>query len=85
MAKARGRFPARAEPTGAVIEQGSRNAQPGAPVRRPPPFTFDYAFASADLAARVRHVEVDGAATGADRQPLLLELHGETAGSRRSG
>jgi endonuclease/exonuclease/phosphatase family metal-dependent hydrolase len=38
------------------------------------PFTFDYAFVSADLAGRVRNVRVDGAAGGSDHQPLLLEL-----------
>lgn len=39
-----------------------------------PPFTFDFAFVSTDLAGRVRRLEVDGAATGSDHQPLLLEL-----------
>jgi endonuclease/exonuclease/phosphatase family metal-dependent hydrolase len=43
------------------------------------PFTFDYAFVGADLAARVRGVRVGdirpgGAAHGSDHQPLLLEL-----------
>jgi endonuclease/exonuclease/phosphatase family metal-dependent hydrolase len=39
-----------------------------------PPFTFDYAFVSADLAGRVRQVRVDGSEEGSDHQPLLLEL-----------
>jgi endonuclease/exonuclease/phosphatase family metal-dependent hydrolase len=38
------------------------------------PFTFDYAFVSADLIARVRNVRVDGGVGGSDHQPLLLEL-----------
>jgi endonuclease/exonuclease/phosphatase family metal-dependent hydrolase len=38
------------------------------------PFTFDFAFVSTDLAGRVRRLQVDGAATGSDHQPLLLEL-----------
>jgi endonuclease/exonuclease/phosphatase family metal-dependent hydrolase len=38
------------------------------------PFTFDYAFVSADLAARVRTVAVGEVARGSDHQPLLLEL-----------
>ncbi|MEN3276077.1 MAG: hypothetical protein V7631_1867 [Massilia sp.] len=38
------------------------------------PFTFDFAFVSTDLAGRVRGLRVDGAATGSDHQPLLLEL-----------
>jgi endonuclease/exonuclease/phosphatase family metal-dependent hydrolase len=37
-------------------------------------FTFDYACVSPVLAARVRTVRVDTAATGSDHQPLLLEL-----------
>ncbi|MFL6635986.1 MAG: hypothetical protein ACJ8HJ_27135 [Massilia sp.] len=37
-------------------------------------FTFDYARVSPVLAARVRTVRVDTAATGSDHQPLLLEL-----------
>jgi endonuclease/exonuclease/phosphatase family metal-dependent hydrolase len=38
------------------------------------PFTFDYAFVGADLAARVRGVRVGEVARGSDHQPLLLEL-----------
>lgn len=38
------------------------------------PFTFDYAFVSADLAARVRRVRVDGSEEGSDHQALLVEL-----------
>ncbi|MET0981486.1 MAG: endonuclease/exonuclease/phosphatase family protein [Telluria sp.] len=38
------------------------------------PFTFDFAFVSTDLAGRVRRLQVDGAATGSEHQPLLLEL-----------
>jgi len=36
--------------------------------------TFDYACVSPALAARVRALRVDTAATGSDHQPLLLEL-----------
>jgi endonuclease/exonuclease/phosphatase family metal-dependent hydrolase len=39
------------------------------------PFTFDYAFVSADLAPRVRRVRIDGSEEGSDHQALLLELH----------
>ena len=38
------------------------------------PFTFDYAFVSADLAARVRGLRTGRLAQGSDHQPLLLEL-----------
>jgi endonuclease/exonuclease/phosphatase family metal-dependent hydrolase len=38
------------------------------------PFTFDYAFVGADLAARVRTVSAGSGARGSDHQPLLLEL-----------
>lgn len=38
------------------------------------PFTFDYAFVSADLAPRVRRVRVDGSEEGSDHQALLVEL-----------
>jgi endonuclease/exonuclease/phosphatase family metal-dependent hydrolase len=38
------------------------------------PFTFDYIFVSADLAARVRQVRVDGSEEGSDHQAMLLEL-----------
>ena len=37
-------------------------------------FTFDYVCVSPALAARVRSLHVDTAATGSDHQPLLLEL-----------
>jgi endonuclease/exonuclease/phosphatase family metal-dependent hydrolase len=39
------------------------------------PFTFDYAFVSADLAQRVRRVRVEGSEEGSDHQALLVELH----------
>jgi endonuclease/exonuclease/phosphatase family metal-dependent hydrolase len=38
------------------------------------PFTFDYAFVSADLAARVRGLRIGRLAQGSDHQPLVLEL-----------
>jgi len=49
---------------------GLHDRAPGAA----PPFTFDYAFVSADLAGRVRALRVDGRAGASDHQPLLLEL-----------
>lgn len=42
-----------------------------------PPFAFDYAFVTADLAGRVRRLQVDEHATGSAHQPLVLELDGE--------
>jgi endonuclease/exonuclease/phosphatase family metal-dependent hydrolase len=39
-----------------------------------PPFTFDYAFVTAGLGARIRQLRVDGFETGSDHQPLVLEL-----------
>jgi endonuclease/exonuclease/phosphatase family metal-dependent hydrolase len=38
------------------------------------PFTFDFAFVSANLAPGVRRVRVDGSEEGSDHQALLLEL-----------
>ena len=38
------------------------------------PFTFDFIFASADLAPRIRDVRVMPSNFGPDHQPLLLEL-----------
>lgn len=38
------------------------------------PFTFDYVFASADLAPRVRSVRVASEIAGPDHQPILLKL-----------
>lgn len=38
------------------------------------PFTFDFIFASADLAPRIRDVRVMPGNFGPDHQPLLLEL-----------
>ncbi|PWF42092.1 endonuclease/exonuclease/phosphatase family protein [Massilia glaciei] len=38
------------------------------------PFTIDYIYLSADLAPRVRRLEVHGDATGSAHQPVLLEL-----------
>jgi endonuclease/exonuclease/phosphatase family metal-dependent hydrolase len=49
---------------------GLHDDSPGAGL----PFTFDYAFVSADLAGRVRQVRVDGSEEGSDHQALLLEL-----------
>jgi endonuclease/exonuclease/phosphatase family metal-dependent hydrolase len=48
------------------------------------PFTFDYAFATAGIGARIRQLRVDGLATGSDHQPLVLELD-EEAGSGDGG
>lgn len=39
-----------------------------------PPFTCDFVFVSADLAARVRAVQVDLASDASDHQPVLLQL-----------
>ncbi len=49
---------------------GLHDASPGACA----PFTFDYVFASADLAERVRRVRVDASEQGSDHQALLVEL-----------
>lgn len=38
------------------------------------PYCCDFVFVSADLADRVRRVEVDGATRDSDHQPVLLEL-----------
>jgi endonuclease/exonuclease/phosphatase family metal-dependent hydrolase len=38
------------------------------------PFTFDYAFVSADLASRARALHAGELAHGSDHQPVLLEL-----------
>lgn len=38
------------------------------------PFTFDYAFVSADLAPRLRRMRVEGSEEGSDHQALLIEL-----------
>ncbi|MCC6071675.1 endonuclease/exonuclease/phosphatase family protein [Massilia sp. GCM10020059] len=43
-------------------------------VRDPQPFTFDFVFASADLADRVRAMAVCDAIDGPDHQPVLVEL-----------
>lgn len=40
----------------------------------PPPFTFDYVFASADLSACVRRMRVDASEQGSDHQAMLVEL-----------
>jgi endonuclease/exonuclease/phosphatase family metal-dependent hydrolase len=40
----------------------------------PEPFTCDFVFVSADLAPRVRALQVDGATDASDHQPLMLEL-----------
>ena len=39
-----------------------------------PPFTWDFVFVSADLAPRVRRLDVDLASDASDHQPVLLEL-----------
>ena len=49
---------------------GLHDASPNAAA----PFTFDYVFASADLAGRVRRVRVDASEQGSDHQALLVEL-----------
>jgi endonuclease/exonuclease/phosphatase family metal-dependent hydrolase len=41
------------------------------------PFTFDYAFVTADLGGRVRQLRVEELETGSDHQPLVLELDEE--------
>lgn len=38
------------------------------------PFTFDFVFASADLAGQVRRVRVDASELGSSHQALLVEL-----------
>jgi endonuclease/exonuclease/phosphatase family metal-dependent hydrolase len=38
------------------------------------PFTFDFVFASADLAERVQRVRVDASEQGSDHQAVLVEL-----------
>ncbi|WP_020656178.1 endonuclease/exonuclease/phosphatase family protein [Massilia niastensis] len=38
------------------------------------PFTFDYVFASADLAGKVRRIRVDASEQGSSHQALLVEL-----------
>jgi len=39
-----------------------------------PPFAWDFVFVSADIAGRVRRLEVDLATDASDHQPMLLEL-----------
>lgn len=39
-----------------------------------PPFTFDYVFASADLAPRVRRMRVDASEQGSEHQAVSVEL-----------
>ncbi|MBQ5939832.1 endonuclease/exonuclease/phosphatase family protein [Massilia sp. AB1] len=39
-----------------------------------PPFTFDYVFASADLAGKVRRMRIDASEQGSDHQAVLVEL-----------
>ena len=61
-----------------VVQPGRRHAptvglhdlRPDAP----PPFTFDYVFASADLTARVRRMRVDASEQGSEHQAVLVEL-----------
>ena len=52
------------EPTVALYDQSQF---PG------PPFTWDYAFVSEDLAPRLRDVQVDGTSDASDHQPVMLE------------
>ncbi|MFN3791644.1 endonuclease/exonuclease/phosphatase family protein [Massilia sp.] len=52
---------------------GLHDASPNASA----PFTFDYVFASADLAGRVRRVRVDASEQGSDHQALSVELDWE--------
>lgn len=40
----------------------------------PSPFTFDYVFASADLATKVRRMRIDASEQGSDHQAVLVEL-----------
>ena len=49
---------------------GLHDTAPGAAA----PATSDFAFVSADLAGRVKRLQVDDAAAGSNHQPLLLEL-----------
>lgn len=39
------------------------------------PFTFDFIFVSADLAAKVKDVRVDQNSAASDHQPMVVELH----------
>ena len=39
-----------------------------------PPFACDFVFVSADLAGRVREVQVDAGTDASDHQPMLIEL-----------
>jgi endonuclease/exonuclease/phosphatase family metal-dependent hydrolase len=58
--------------------QLARPGQPHAPTvglhGSDAPFTFDFVFVGAGLAARVRRMRVDDAVTGSDHQAVLLEL-----------
>jgi len=58
-----------AEPGPHAPTVGLHDDTPGAA-----PFTFDYTFVSAGLAARVNRMQVDDARGGSDHQALLLEL-----------
>jgi len=61
-----------------VVQPGRRHAPTvGLHDLRPdaaPPFTFDYVFASADLAGRVRRMRVDASEQGSAHQAVLVEL-----------
>lgn len=46
-----------------------------------PPFTFDYVFASADLAPRLRRMRVDASEQGSDHQAISVELDWHRNGS----
>lgn len=50
-------------------------------VQWPEAFACDFVFATRDLRSRLRTVEVDGATTASDHQPMLVELD-DVSGSR---
>ena len=46
---------------------------------------FDYCFITADLAHRVRGVDIDGAADASDHQPVWIDMNLDDAGAPLSG
>ena len=56
------------------VAHGSEMHAPTVCVRDAKPFTFDFVFASADLAERVRGATVFADIDGPDHQPVLVEL-----------
>lgn len=56
------------------VAHGSEMHAPTVCVRDAKPFTFDFVFASADLADRVRGATVFADIDGPDHQPVLVEL-----------